>query len=71
MSKEGQSGTKSVFQLHHGDGAVQFCSVEELVKIHYRWGSWCWWCDTGLVGSKKVRVWRNKGWLCGVVAETY
>ena len=35
ISKEGQSGTKSVFQVTTLDG-VQFCSVEELVKLHYR-----------------------------------
>ena len=35
ISKEGQSGTKSVFQVTSLDG-VQFCSVEELVKLHYR-----------------------------------
>ena len=34
-SKEGQSGTKSVFQVSHSDGSVEFCSVEELVKLHY------------------------------------
>jgi len=35
ISKEGQSGTKSVFQVTTLEG-VQFCSVEELVKLHYR-----------------------------------
>ena len=38
ISKEGQSGTKSVFQVTTLDG-VQFCSVEELVKLHYRLGA--------------------------------
>ena len=47
MSKEGQSGTKSVFQLHQGDGAVQFCSVEELVKLHYRCGVVGWGVEKG------------------------
>jgi Fanconi-associated nuclease 1 len=35
VSKDGQSGTKSVFQVAGADGGVQFCSVEELVKLHY------------------------------------
>ena len=35
LSKEGQSGAKSVFQVATDEG-VQFCSVEELVKLHYR-----------------------------------
>ena len=36
ISKEGQTGAKSVFQVATGEG-VQFCSVEELVKLHYRY----------------------------------
>ena len=37
ISKEGQTGAKSVFQVATEEG-VQFCSVEELVKLHYRYG---------------------------------
>ena len=36
ISKEGQTGAKSVFQVATDEG-VQFCSVEELVKLHYRY----------------------------------
>merc|ERR1712130_83148 len=36
ISKEGQTGAKSVFQVATKEGGVQFCSVEELVKLHYR-----------------------------------
>jgi len=33
--KDGQAGGKSVFQVVHDNGDIQFCSVEELVKLHY------------------------------------
>ena len=39
ISKEGQTGAKSVFQVATEEG-VQFCSVEELVKLHYRYGEY-------------------------------
>ncbi len=36
VSKDGVSGTKSIFMLTTPDGGTTYCNVEELVREHYK-----------------------------------